>query len=197
MDLKKISVVIEADGFRLHDKRSGIESGTALEARYEVSVGWVTKDIEFEPDPPTLFHPFRRAMFVYTGEQPSRVLVRRAGSRNPFEEISDRAAFYQRGNFSSYPDFYDPIWDRGGYSDFFFASEAPPPPPPEQFIPSAPEISGEMQDASPNVPPPPMPILEEPEPAAEAAPKAEAAADSTPEAVAADADAGPCEPNAY
>src|SRR3954467_5893822 len=103
MDLKKSSVVIEADGFRLHDKRSGIKSGTALEARYEVSTGWVSKELAFEADPPTFFHPFRRAMFVYAGERPSRVLVRVAGSTNSFEEISNRADFYQRGNFSSYP----------------------------------------------------------------------------------------------
>src|SRR3954465_3616293 len=120
MNLKKISVVIEADGFLLHDRGSGIEAGTTLSTRYELGNGWISKEVEFEPDPKTLFHPFRRAMFVYTGEQPRRVLVRLKGSSARAPQISERSSFYESENFSSYPAFEDPIWDRPGYSDFFF-----------------------------------------------------------------------------
>jgi len=123
MDLERLLVKIEADGFLLEDKGSGIEAGTRLEVRYEISDGWMTRAMEFERDAPTLLHPFRKAMFVYTGERPSRVLVRVAG-------------FAPRSDYRSYPDNDDPIWD----DDYLrtYQQEIPPPGPGIELSPEAP-----------------------------------------------------------
>ena len=125
-NLKHLRVHIKADGFRLDDNGCDIQEGTLLEVRYELRSGWVTKRIEFERDARTLLHPFRKSMFVYTGEQPIRVLVRLAGTpRRRKTPVEDRRAFYRESNFSSFPDFYDSTWTETDYSPFFFSEDQP------------------------------------------------------------------------
>ncbi|MHA3772303.1 hypothetical protein ACXR0O_12285 [Verrucomicrobiota bacterium sgz303538] len=139
-NLKNLRVHIKADGFRLDDNGCDIQEGTPLEVRYELRSGWVTKIIEFERDARTLLHPFRKSMFVYTGEQPYRVLVRLAGvPRRRRTFVEDRRAFYRENNFSSYPDFDDVTWTQEDYSPLFFSDDQPPV---NEFVPGGGEFGG-------------------------------------------------------
>src|SRR3954469_8901847 len=115
MDLKRLVIQLEADGFRLVDKGAGLGFGTQLNIRYEVQGGeWTTKITPFEREAPTFFHPFRKSMFIYTGAQPVRVLVglMDGGFTNDLDtgDVQSRRAYYQRNNFRSYPDFDDDTW---------------------------------------------------------------------------------------
>lgn len=139
-NLKNLRVHIKADGFRLDDNGCDIQEGTSLEVRYELRGGWTTKVIEFERDARTLLHPFRKSMFVYTGEQPNRVLVRLAGApRRRRTVVEDRHTFFRESNFSSYPDFDDVTWTQEDYSPFFFSEDQPPA---NEFVPGEGEFGG-------------------------------------------------------
>jgi hypothetical protein len=131
MDLKRATIQLEADGFRITDQGAGFEPGVPLTIQYEAGGAWSTKEIPFEREPWSLFHPFRTSMFVYTGAQPTRVLIR--AMDGGFSDDLDTAAmgsggatarrrYYQDGNFRSYPDFDDDAWDSDDYRSFFPSS---------------------------------------------------------------------------
>ena len=145
MDLKLLSVSMAADGFRLDAKNSGLTAGTALIIRYDCSGRWAAKEVEFEPEPPTLFHPFRKSMFIYTGERPRRVLVCLRDSVFSDDFDSDeqaRRAFYDENNFFPYPDFDDVAWQSNDYGTFFASdtSDDAPPAPPEPVQAPEPKV---------------------------------------------------------
>ena len=153
MDLKLLSVTVEADGFRVDAKNSGLIPDTLLTLHYELSSGWVSKDVEFEPEPPTLFHPFRKSMFVYTGEPARRVLVSlKDGSfLADFQfDAGARDEFFEENNFYVYPDFDDVIWQGNDYASFFPGGDGPPPdaPPEGQDVP-LPEPAVDLSEQTP------------------------------------------------
>ena len=76
MKLKNIVITIEADGFTIVDNANNIPEGAAIRVQYETASGWVTKDIAYQgTSHMTLFHPWRKTMFVYTGLEPSRIVL--------------------------------------------------------------------------------------------------------------------------
>ena len=124
MNLRNIAGSLQDDGFAIEDPQSIVSAETPLRVRYELSGGWVTRDIAFEVTyHPTLFHPFRkRSMFVYTGEKPTRVIVQQvpdsstgqwgaAMARRDF----DGRSFYPIQNFQAFPDLEEPIWQGDDY----------------------------------------------------------------------------------
>lgn len=181
MDLKRLVIQLEADGFRLIDKGAELDFTTQLNIRYQVQGGeWTTKVTPFEREAPTFFHPFRKSMFIYTGARPTRVLVglMDGGFTDDLDtgDVQARRSYYQRNNFRSYPDFDDDSWDYESTRPFFSSRRSsshsheaaaasgavdaaiptdfappPPPPPPPPF--SAPP--------PPPPPPPPAPPLRE------------------------------------
>ncbi len=124
MNLKNISFEIESDGFHILDPGNEIADGAIFNVRYELAAGWVCKDVEFERDRPTLFHPFRRSMFIYTGAEPLRICILdpsgdsltgipRASSQGDFD------TFYEGHNFQTYPEPNDSVWRDGPLPSFF------------------------------------------------------------------------------
>ena len=113
-----LTVSIKSDGFRLEDESGELPHGVPLCVRYELLSGWISKDLEFEPDPPTLFHPFRKAMFIYTGDKPLRVLV----------EIGSQGLGGPSGTrrFASYPALDDSTWADDDYRTYFSSPEFTP-----------------------------------------------------------------------
>jgi hypothetical protein len=135
MDLKRARIQLEADGFRILDQGAGFEPGVPLTIQYEAGGAWTTKQIPFEREPWSLFHPFRTSMFVYTGARPARVLIRAmdGGFTDDLDSAATaaggaslRQSYYQRSNFRSYPDFDDDAWDSDDYSSFFPSTHRAP-----------------------------------------------------------------------
>jgi hypothetical protein len=128
MDLKRVSIKLAVDGFRIIDQGGGLQPGEILNLQYEAGGAWTTKQVEFQREAPTFFHPFRKSMFVYTGARPTRVLIR--AMDGGFSDDLDtgalksggadyRQSYYQRSNFRSYPDFDDDAWDSDDYGTIF------------------------------------------------------------------------------
>jgi len=177
MNLRNISVSMQDDGFSIVDPESIIKAGAPLRLQYELPDGWTTKDIEFEvTDRPTLFHPFRkRSMFVYTGRQPSRVIVQEVpdpstgawGAKFARAEFV-RQTFYQSRNFQVWPDYDQPVWQGDDFLPaslgvvFEDAPVQPPPVPEPPVIPAVPEppaASGPEAAFDPNLVEPDMDSL--------------------------------------
>lgn len=197
MSYRKFDVQIEADGFRITARAEGLVPGVALLAEYELSTGWDGLEVRFEPEPRTFFHPFRRSMFVYTGQRPLRVVVRlrdqvRFKRRDvEIDALWDVRRFYEEGYFECYPAIeheswnhqMPPSWSPDGFwsedvSEGDGSWDAPPPLPERPPHPSqdGPFGSGEVEAFR---------ILQREEPSAE---RGEAEADRV---------EGEGEPNAY
>src|SRR4051812_36271628 len=109
MNLSHIHVVIETDGFHIVDNSKEIADGALLEIKCETAAGWTSKECEFERDRPTLWHPFRRSMFIYTGGTPLRVFIqgREAYQKGRPDSQTDS---YNAGEYYCYPDPGDSRW---------------------------------------------------------------------------------------
>ena len=171
MNLRDITVALQEDGFAIVDPENIVSAGIPLRVRYELASGWVTKDIEFEvTDHPTLFHPFRkRSMFIYTGEEPVRVIVQEMpdlagghwGTKMARSDF-DRQSFYPSRNFRTYPEYDQPIWQCDDYlptslgvafedttvDPQFMASGSTPIQLEAEEIPAADAVSGDQPDAA-------------------------------------------------
>ncbi|MEK0445368.1 MAG: hypothetical protein RLZZ399_689 [Verrucomicrobiota bacterium] len=120
MNFKNFRVTLEADGFRITARAEGIAPGTPFLAEYELVAGeWRFAELYFDPEPPSLFHPFRRSMFVYTGVTPIRVVLRArsvVGCDPAFMgriRIQEVRQLYSDGCFECAPDFTDAVWETG------------------------------------------------------------------------------------
>jgi hypothetical protein len=119
MNFRNFRITLESDGFRITARGDGIVPGTPFLAEYEVAGGWRVQELYFDPEPPSLFHPFRQSMFVYTGEPPLRVMVRgrnlpggdsRWTGRTRFSEVR---RLHSEGHFECAPNFEDALWETG------------------------------------------------------------------------------------
>ncbi|MDB6172719.1 MAG: hypothetical protein JWL59_2030 [Chthoniobacteraceae bacterium] len=124
MNLSNIHVVLEADGFHIVDNQKEIPEGVLIEIKCETAEGWSCKQFGFERDRPTLLHPFRRSMFIYTGGKPLRVFIegweksRTGGRRSQLDPgPSDNA-----GDFYCYPEPGDSRWS-DDHLPFFLGKE--------------------------------------------------------------------------
>lgn len=93
MNFNRFTIHLEADGFRIENPDGTVPSGTPLVAYYELGSGWESTEVIFEPKGWSLLHPFTHAgMFIYTGVQPRRVVIKlsaRAASFQPQRVVQD------------------------------------------------------------------------------------------------------------
>jgi hypothetical protein len=112
MNLRALVIYLEEDGFRIDNPERDIPDGTPLLIFYEIASGWETREIAFYPQRKSLLHPFtKNGMFVYTGEEPVRVLIKAVDGDLPVSTQLQDQYDYRKRNFYSYPDYDDSIWD--------------------------------------------------------------------------------------
>lgn len=119
--MQNIKVTIQEDGFTISVSHHEIQPGDPLVARVELPTGWETQELNFEVNTHTgLFrHP---AMFVYTGQKPSRVLIQsRAEVVRPVRTLS-RLFDPQRHNFACYPAYHHRLWMDDDYLPFWLGN---------------------------------------------------------------------------
>jgi hypothetical protein len=120
--MQNVKVTLQDDGFTISVSHHEIQPGDALIARVELPGRWETQELSFEVNTHTGFfrHP---AMFVYTGQTPTRVLVQcRNEVIRPVLTTSTRLFDSSRYNFASYPAANHRVWDDDDYLPFWLGT---------------------------------------------------------------------------